>query len=214
MLAVNTAGTSIAAAYNSANRTLALTGVASIQQYQQVLRTATYQNQSLTPSTTTRTVAFTVNDGTTNSNSAIATVQFSIVASAPIVDLDGAASANFSYAASFNRLSGAVNAVGPIATIVDTSSYTWHPARPRCRHDLTRQRKLWLRTRWGQPSRPLTTPALACSRYLVSIPSRIIRTFYVRSPTTTPPSPPRPVSVPFSLSSTMAVSIATHALRR
>ncbi len=52
-LAVDVTGTPIIANYNSANRTLSLAGIATVQQYQQVLRTATYRNLALSPNTTT-----------------------------------------------------------------------------------------------------------------------------------------------------------------
>ena len=74
VLAANTAGTSISASYNASTGVLVLSGNASISQYQQVLRTVTYDNTAPIPSTATRTITFVVNDGTVNSNTATAQV--------------------------------------------------------------------------------------------------------------------------------------------
>ena len=49
---------------------LALTGIASVTNYQTALRSITYTNNSNFPVATTRTVTFVVNDGGTNSNTA------------------------------------------------------------------------------------------------------------------------------------------------
>src|SRR5262249_35281540 len=49
---------------------LTLTGTASVANYQAALRSVMFINTNLTPNTTTRTVTFVVNDGTSTSNSA------------------------------------------------------------------------------------------------------------------------------------------------
>ncbi len=146
-LAVDVTGTPIIANYNSANRTLSLAGVATVQQYQQVLRTATYRNLALSPNTTTRTVSFVVNDGQANSNIALTSIQFSIVATAPVVDLDGAASANFGYSTTFDRLSGPVNIAGRSPPFLTPVASFWH---------LERQHSCPLPT--ASPSRSPPTP--------------------------------------------------------
>ncbi len=72
ILSVNTAGTAISANYNSG--VLTLTGLDSIANYEAVLRSITYQNNSNTPSLVDRKIDFTVNDGTNSSNTARSTV--------------------------------------------------------------------------------------------------------------------------------------------
>ena len=78
-LTANTAGTSITASYNPGAGVLTLTNADSLANYQQVLKTITYQNVSDTPNTTTRVITVVGNDGFANSN--IATTSIAIVAS-------------------------------------------------------------------------------------------------------------------------------------
>jgi subtilase family serine protease len=61
---VNQAG--ITGSFNSGTGVLTLTGVASVAAYQTALRSVTYVDNSLTPSSLTRTVTFQVNDGFSN----------------------------------------------------------------------------------------------------------------------------------------------------
>jgi len=82
-LAANTAGTSITAEYDAATGTLALTGADSVANYQQVLRTVTYNNGSENPNTLDRTVEFVVNDGEVDSSVATAAVSVTGVNDAP-----------------------------------------------------------------------------------------------------------------------------------
>ena len=58
----------ISGSWNAVNGTLTLSGTATVAEYQAALRSITYTNSSDDPSTTTRTVAYTVNDGDVNSN--------------------------------------------------------------------------------------------------------------------------------------------------
>ncbi len=58
----------ITGTWNSTNGTLTLTGSATVANYQAALRSVAYTNTSETPSTATRTISFTVNDGGVNSN--------------------------------------------------------------------------------------------------------------------------------------------------
>ncbi|PAY19121.1 hypothetical protein CKO51_12185, partial [Rhodopirellula sp. SM50] len=58
----------ISGVWNAGSGTLTLTGTATVAQYQAALRSITYTNNSDNPSTLTRTVAFTVNDGDVDSN--------------------------------------------------------------------------------------------------------------------------------------------------
>jgi hypothetical protein len=53
----------ISGSYNDPTGTLTLSGTATVAQYQTALRSITYNNNSDTPSTATRTVSFQVNDG-------------------------------------------------------------------------------------------------------------------------------------------------------
>lgn len=72
ILSVNTAGTAISANYNSG--VLTLTGLDSIENYGAVLRSATYQNNSNSPSLANRKIDFSVYDGANSSNTARSTV--------------------------------------------------------------------------------------------------------------------------------------------
>jgi hypothetical protein len=62
VLAVDTTGTPISAMYDAATGTLSMTGNATPAQYQQVLRTLTYNNTGTAPTFGTRTVNVTVSD--------------------------------------------------------------------------------------------------------------------------------------------------------
>ena len=74
ILTANTSGTNITANYESSLGILLLSGEDTIANYQQVLRTVTYNNTAPTPDTTDRIIEFAVNDGEANSNlSTIAT---------------------------------------------------------------------------------------------------------------------------------------------
>jgi sugar lactone lactonase YvrE len=73
-LAANTAGTNISGVYDSGTGSLSLTGTDSVANYQQVLRSVTYNNASQDPSVSPRVIQFVVNDGSQDSNVATATV--------------------------------------------------------------------------------------------------------------------------------------------
>jgi VCBS repeat-containing protein len=89
-LAANTAGTSITALYTPATGVLALTGSDTVANYQQVLRTITYQNTDADPNATTRVIQFVANDGTSNSNTATAMVTIVVVDNPPTAVNDSA----------------------------------------------------------------------------------------------------------------------------
>jgi parallel beta-helix repeat protein len=75
VLTANTAGTPIVASpYNGSTGVLLLSGAATVAQYQQVLRTVTYNSTSEAPTTTARTITFVTNDGTFNSATATTTL--------------------------------------------------------------------------------------------------------------------------------------------
>ena len=84
-LAVTTAGTNIVATLGTAgaDRTLTLTGFDSKSAYQQVLRTATYNNTAASPNTTQRSIEFRLNDG--SSLSAIAVSRVTIPNPVPLI---------------------------------------------------------------------------------------------------------------------------------
>ncbi|QDV42402.1 hypothetical protein Enr13x_22470 [Stieleria neptunia] len=108
-LSADTSGTSISATYLTG--TLTLTGVDSVANYQQVLRTVRYHNASLVPNTTTRVIQFVANDGAANSNIATASVSITATNNAPTLDLDANDSSGTSgtgFQASFVEGGGAV----------------------------------------------------------------------------------------------------------
>ncbi len=87
-LAASTAGTSIVASYTAP--TLTLTGSDTVSHYQQVLRSVTYADSSQNPTTTARSVAFVVNDGTANSNTATKVLTVVAVNDPPALTAGGA----------------------------------------------------------------------------------------------------------------------------
>jgi len=111
-LAANTAGTSITAVY--AAPTLTLTGSDTVAHYQQVLASVTYDNSSQNPTTTTRSIAFVVNDGTVDSNTATKSVSLTAVNDAPVVTTTGGVT-------SFTEAGGAVVVDGGV-TVTDADS--------------------------------------------------------------------------------------------
>ncbi|MCS7468412.1 DUF4347 domain-containing protein [Stieleria sp. ICT_E10.1] len=86
-LSADTSGTSITASF--AGGTLTLSGVDSVANYQQVLRTIRYHNASLAPDPTTRTISFVANDGSIDGNVANATVSVTSVNSPPTIVVPG-----------------------------------------------------------------------------------------------------------------------------
>ena len=87
VLAANTAGTAISSSFDGT--TLLLSGTASVVDYQQVLRSITYDNTSGGPGTFSASVNFVAYDGVSNSNLAVASVNINPV---PMVDLNGTSS--------------------------------------------------------------------------------------------------------------------------
>ena len=108
VLAATAAG-SIAVSYNSTNGELTLSGSDSVANYQQVLRSVTYNNTAASPNLMARTIEFTANDGTANSSTATTTLNIG-PNSAPQLDLNGA-SAGIDFTAAFVQGTGAVPAV-------------------------------------------------------------------------------------------------------
>ena len=124
-LAANTGGTSIIASYNSGTGVLTLSGADSVANYQQVLRTVTYDNSSQNPTTTARVMTFVANDGTDPSNVGNTTVTMNAVNNAPVLDLDaddssGSGAADF--ATTFTEGLGAVTIADADASVSDVDS--------------------------------------------------------------------------------------------
>ncbi len=69
---------------------LSLTGTDSVANYQQVLRSITYNNSSDSPDTTSRLITVQVNDSFVSSNLATATILINAVNDAPVLDNTGA----------------------------------------------------------------------------------------------------------------------------
>ena len=74
VLAVDTTGTSITAIYDNLSGTLTLSGTATVAEYQQVLRTVTYDNTAGVPQIGARTIEVVANDGTQVSATATSTI--------------------------------------------------------------------------------------------------------------------------------------------
>ncbi len=88
-LAANTSGTSITANYNSTTGELTLTGTDTVSNYQQVLRSITYNNSSEAPDTTARLITIQAADAFVQSNIATATINITAVNDAPVLDNSG-----------------------------------------------------------------------------------------------------------------------------
>jgi hypothetical protein len=112
LLAATTGGTAITATYTAP--TLTLTGADTLANYQQVLRSVTYENTSDSPSTTARTVEFRVNDGIANSNIATTTLSLTAINDAPVLTAGGGSP-------TFTE-DGAPVAVDPGLTVTDGDS--------------------------------------------------------------------------------------------
>lgn len=82
-LATTTTGTAITATYSAG--TLSLSGSDSAAHYQQVLRNTTYNDTSAAPTSGTRSIAFTVNDGSVDSNTASTALSVVAVNNAPSI---------------------------------------------------------------------------------------------------------------------------------
>lgn len=89
VLGFTNAGT-ISGSYNGATGVLTLTGTATVAQYQAALRTVTYDNSSDAPTTTTRTITFTVADASATPVTATRGVGLTAVNDAPRLVAGGA----------------------------------------------------------------------------------------------------------------------------
>jgi uncharacterized protein YjdB len=135
----------IVATFNASTGVLTLTSsgsTATLAQWQAVLRSVTYDNQSNTPNTATRTVSFVGNDGSSNSNTATKNVSVSAADDAPVVTSQGGALAyqegdgvsvidnaiTVSDLDSATLASGTVSITGNFNASEDVLSFTNNPA--------------------------------------------------------------------------------------
>ena len=88
-LAADPGATGLTVKYDAAKGELTLKGTRPVADYQQVLRTLTYNNTSQSPDTTDRLVEMTVSDNTLTSLPAIGTVLINAVNDAPVLDNSG-----------------------------------------------------------------------------------------------------------------------------
>jgi hypothetical protein len=79
----------ITGTWTAATGVLALSGSATVANYQLALRSITYNNSSDTPNTALRTVTFKVNDGALTSNTATRTIAVTAVNDAPVNSVPG-----------------------------------------------------------------------------------------------------------------------------
>ncbi|MFY9477244.1 MAG: cadherin domain-containing protein [Aquabacterium sp.] len=89
LLAATTTGTNITASYNSSTGVLTLSGTDTLSNYQQVLRSITYNNTSDNPSTTARTLTVTITDTYNQTASATSTITVTAVNDAPTASTTG-----------------------------------------------------------------------------------------------------------------------------
>lgn len=109
--------------YNPATGVLSLSGVATLAQYAAALHQIEFSNGDQNPVAGNRSIAVVVNDGTFDSNIAIATIQVAGTNDAPVVDLSGGGG-SVDYAASYIATGSFVPIAAGIATITDDDNAT------------------------------------------------------------------------------------------
>jgi hypothetical protein len=113
--------------FTAGTGTLALSGSATLANYQTALRSVTYANTSDNPSTSTRTVSWSVNDGTSPSNTPTSSITITAVNDAPA--LTAGSTLNYTENQSATAIDTAVTITDPDsatlsgATIQITSNY-------------------------------------------------------------------------------------------
>ncbi|MDW8221981.1 MAG: cadherin-like domain-containing protein [Gemmatales bacterium] len=122
-LDVDLGSSGLSKSYNSSTGVLTISGIAPRAVYEQVLRTLVYSNTRTFPTPTPRNITVVVNDGYGNGPASTSTVTFQGAASAPAVDLNGAA-AGLNHTVTY--ASGGVR-IAPGGTITDVDS-------PQLRH--------------------------------------------------------------------------------
>ncbi len=110
----------ITGSYTAATGVLALSGSATLAQYESVLESVTYQNTNTgNPGTGARTITWVVNDGTDNSAGATSTVTVAAVNDAPVADLN-AGGAGQDVTVAFTEQTPVL--VAPVGTLADVDS--------------------------------------------------------------------------------------------
>ncbi|BAY79100.1 hemolysin-type calcium-binding region (plasmid) [Nostoc linckia NIES-25] len=107
-------------AFNATTGTITLTGSASLADYTKALAQIAYNNSSENPNISDRTVSFTVNDGTNNSNTVIRNIKVIPVNDAPV--LGAAASGSLAYIE--NAPATSISSTGLGITDVDNTNIT------------------------------------------------------------------------------------------
>ncbi len=98
---------------------ITLSGTATKAQYADAVELIAFNNTSDTPSTTARVISVTVNDGSTVSNTAIATINVTAVNDAPVVDLN-AGGAGQDVTTAFTEQTPVL--IAPVGTLTDVDS--------------------------------------------------------------------------------------------
>ena len=124
LLAADTSGTVITASYVAATGVLTLSGSDTVANYQQVLRTVTYDNATAAPATTNRTISFVASDGVNSSIAATTTLSITPVDDTPVLDLDADDSTDVGddFVTSFTENGGPVAATDVDAVLSDVDS--------------------------------------------------------------------------------------------
>jgi hypothetical protein len=88
-LSADTTGTGLIANYNTGTGVLTISGAGTAAEYQQVLRTVTYNNTSENPTSTARVITFTPSDASSDGNTAMTTLTMTATNDAPINTVPG-----------------------------------------------------------------------------------------------------------------------------
>ena len=118
-LTADTTGTGITASYNVATGVLSLAGDGTLGQYEEVLRSVTYENASNAPDTTARVITIAVNDGSQDSTITTTTLEVVAVNDAPVLDLNGPNAGGTGFASTFTEDAGPVTIVDSDVSITD-----------------------------------------------------------------------------------------------
>ncbi|NEQ38838.1 MAG: VCBS repeat-containing protein, partial [Okeania sp. SIO3I5] len=112
-------GSITASAYDNATGVITLTGTATLAEYQSAIAQIEYNNTSVSPDPTVRSVTVVVNDGESDSNTATTTINITPVNSAPTLDLDGddSTTAGNDYETSFTE-GGIAVAIGDTDVVI------------------------------------------------------------------------------------------------
>lgn len=108
----------ISGSYDSLTGELAMTGTASVDDYQRVLRSVRYNNTATSPDTTPRQIEFQANDGTADSLVAVTIVSVQVLSAPPLIDLNGPDGGN-DYTAFFTEDGDPVYLVDDEAVLVE-----------------------------------------------------------------------------------------------